>query len=144
MFYFVFVCFIDSSQNMYTHIHTQTNIHIKTYKQNSNKKQIQSKQKLKLPKINVTNQRMKKLIRMNNVTVVRVKKLRGTMPKLILPANDALDDDELQELRKPIQRRAPISLSPSPSPIPPDDIDPEIDPDNVVVRGTYTDDDDDD
>lgn len=79
-----------------------------------------------------------------NVTVVRIQKLRGTMPKLILPANDALDDDELQELRKPIQRRAPISLSPSPSPIPPDDIDPEIDPDNVVVRGTYTDDDDDD
>lgn len=77
-------------------------------------------------------------------TVMRVKKLRGTMPKLILPANDALDDDELQELRKPIERRAPISLSPSPSPIPPDDIDPEIDPDNVVVRGSYTDDDDDD
>lgn len=71
--------------------------------------------------------------------VVRVKKTRGTMPKIILPANEALDDDELDELRKRVQR-APISLSPSPSPIPPDDIDPEIDPDNLVIRGTYTDD----
>lgn len=65
------------------------------------------------------------------------------MPKLNLPANEALDDDELEELRKTV-RRAPISLSPSPSPIPPDDIDPEIDPDNKVIRGTYTDDEADD
>lgn len=77
------------------------------------------------------------------MTVVRVNKIRGTMPKLnVIPANDALDADELEELRKSIQR-APVSLSPSPSPIPPDDeIDPEIDPDNVVIRGAYTDDDD--
>lgn len=40
--------------------------------------------------------------------------------------------------------RPPMSLSPSPSPIPVDDIDPEIDPDNAVVRGSYTDNDDDD
>ncbi|XP_055325610.1 tropomodulin isoform X3 [Sitodiplosis mosellana] len=71
--------------------------------------------------------------------VVRVKKVRGTMPKLILPANDALDDDELEELRKSM-KRVPLSLSPSPSPIPPDDIETEIDPDNVVTRGAYTDD----
>lgn len=126
---------------MYTHIHKQ--IHIHTYKRIQIQKQFQSKQsKTEPPKKKPTKQNR---IQMNEyVTVVRVKKLRGTMPKLILPANDALDDDELQELRKPIERRAPISLSPSPSPIPPDDIDPEIDPDNVVVRGTYTDDDDDD
>lgn len=72
-------------------------------------------------------------------TVVRVNKLRETMPKLILPANDALDDDELEELRKSM-KRVPLSLSPSLSPIPPDDIETEIDPDNVVIRGSYTDD----
>lgn len=71
-------------------------------------------------------------------TVVRVNKVRETMPKLILPANDALDDDELEELRKSM-KRVP-SLSPSPSPVPPDDIETEIDPDNVVIRGSYTDD----
>lgn len=72
-------------------------------------------------------------------TVVRVNKVRETMPKLILPANDALDDDELEELRQSM-KRVPLSLSPSPSPIPPDDIETEIDPDNVVIRGSYTDD----
>lgn len=62
------------------------------------------------------------------------------MPKLnIIAANEALDANELEELRNNM-KRAPISLSPSPSPIPPDDIDPEIDPDNVVTRGAYTDD----
>lgn len=66
------------------------------------------------------------------------------MPKLnIIPANDALDDDEIMELAKAFHR-APISLSPSPSPIPNDPIDPEIDPDNIVVRGSYSDDDGDD
>lgn len=66
------------------------------------------------------------------------------MPKLnVIPANDALDSDELEEMRKQIQR-TPLSLSPSPSPIPPDEIDPEIDPDNVVTRGAYTDDEVDD
>lgn len=72
---------------------------------------------------------------------MRVKKIRETLPKLILPANDPLDDDELEELRKSMKRK-PMSISPSPSPIPPDDIDPEIDPDNVVTRGAYNDDDD--
>lgn len=66
------------------------------------------------------------------------------MPKLnIIPANDALDDDEIMEATRYIQRQ-PISLSPSPSPLPIDPIDPEIDPDNVVVRGSFTDDEDDD
>lgn len=72
---------------------------------------------------------------------MRVNKIRGTMPKLnVIPANDALDADELEDMRKSMQQR-PLSLSPSPSPIPPDEYDPEIDPDNVVTRGAYTDDD---
>lgn len=69
------------------------------------------------------------------------------MPKLnIIPANDALDDDFLEELKQSARyaAAAPQSLSPSPSPVPHDPIDPEIDPDNVVIRGSYTDDDDDD
>lgn len=60
------------------------------------------------------------------------------MPKLnIIAANDALDEDLLDA--RMIKRQIP-SLSPSPSPIPMDAIDPEIDPDNVVTRGSYTDD----
>lgn len=75
--------------------------------------------------------------------VVRVSKQKPNLPKLnIIAANDALDDDYMDE-RTNVLRPA-MSLSPSPSPIPFDDIDPEIDPDNVVVRGSYTDDDDDD
>lgn len=73
--------------------------------------------------------------------VVRVNKIRETMPKLnVIPANDALDADELEDMRKIVQQKQ-LYLSPSPSPIPPDDMtDPEIDPDNVVTRGAYTDD----
>lgn len=75
--------------------------------------------------------------------VVRVSKQKSNLPKLnIIAANDALDDDFMDEVRANASRPA-MSLSPSPSPIPLDDIDPEIDPDNVVVRGSYTDDDDD-
>lgn len=59
----------------------------------------------------------------------------------IIEANEPLDDDFMDERAN--APRPAMSLSPSPSPIPPlDDIDPEIDPDNVVVRGSYTDDDD--
>lgn len=66
------------------------------------------------------------------------------MPVLnVIPANDPLDEDE-DDAADGRRNRPPLySLSPSPSPVP-DDIDPEIDPDNVVVRGSYTDDDDDD
>lgn len=75
---------------------------------------------------------------------VRVSKIRSVMPKLnIIPANDALDDDEIMKATR-YNQRPPISLSPSPSPLPIDPIDPEIDPDNVVVRGSYTDDEGDD
>lgn len=88
-------------------------------------------------------QNQKKTQNQNEIAiVVRVNKIRETMPKLnVIPANDALDDDELEELRKRM-KRAPLYLSATPSPIPPDEIDPEIDPDNVVIRGAYTDDDD--
>lgn len=69
--------------------------------------------------------------------------MRSIMPKLfIIPANEAFDDDLLMENRQNLNRKA-LSLSPSPSPK--DLIDPEIDPDNVVIRGTYdTDEDSDD
>lgn len=79
----------------------------------------------------------------NRSIVVRVSKQKPNLPKLnIIAANDALDDDFMDERTNVV--RPAMSLSPSPSPIPMDDIDPEIDPDNVVVRGSYTDDDDDD
>lgn len=68
------------------------------------------------------------------------------MPKLnIIPANDALDEEFLEELRRSAKHTgASLLLSPSPSPVPNDPIDPEFDPDNVVIRGSYTDDEDDD
>lgn len=70
---------------------------------------------------------------------MQVDKIRNTMPKLtILPANDAYDVDILAAMRQ----RVPMSLSPSPSPIPRDPIEPEIDPDNMVVPGSYDTDDD--
>lgn len=66
------------------------------------------------------------------------------MPILnVIPANDPLDEDEDDDDDRRLNRPPLYSLSPSPSPVP-EDIDPEIDPDNIVVRGSYTDDDDDD
>lgn len=72
--------------------------------------------------------------------VVRVTKDKANLPKLqIIPANE-----ELNEIESRMINRSYLSPSPSPSPQPMDDFDPEIDPDNVVIRGSVTDDDDDD
>lgn len=64
------------------------------------------------------------------------------MPKLnIIAANE-----EITEITEQMNRSALhyLTPSPSPSPQPMDDIDPEFDPDNVVIRGSVTDDDDND
>lgn len=86
--------------------------------------------------------------------VVRVTKSKPNLPKLnIIPANDGIDanminnddDDELENNDNKRMLRPSPSLSPSPSPTPMDDIDPEFDPDNVVIPGgSVTDNDDDD
>lgn len=75
--------------------------------------------------------------------VVRLEKLKPKLPKLnIIPANDA-QDESYQRTTRPISSPTPTP-SPSPSPQPPEYLDPEFDPDNVVIRGSVTDDDDDD
>lgn len=71
--------------------------------------------------------------------VVRVNKLKPNLPKLqIIAANEEITDVERNMDRSPYP-----SPSPSPSPLPMDYLDPEIDPDNMVIRGSVTDDDDD-
>lgn len=68
------------------------------------------------------------------------------MPILnVIPANEPLDENDLddEDVAGRTNRLQAYSLSPSPSPVPADEIDPEFDPDNVVIRGSYTDDDDD-
>lgn len=65
---------------------------------------------------------------------------KANLPKLqIIPAND-----ELAVIESRVINRLCLTPSPSPSPQPMDDFDPEFDPDNVVIRGSVTDDDDDD
>lgn len=71
--------------------------------------------------------------------VVRIEKIKPILPKLnIIAANEEITD---------IMDRSAmhyLTPSPSPSPQPMDYIDPEIDPDNVVIRGSITDDEDND
>lgn len=78
---------------------------------------------------------------LSECSVVRVTKDKAKLPKLqIIPANEVLDEIET---RKTVNRTY-LTPSPSPSPQPMDDFDPEVDPDNVVIRGSYTDDENDD
>lgn len=75
--------------------------------------------------------------------VVRIDKLKPNLPKLLMLAgNKELPEFDIELLRQ--QNKEKIAqlisnskqfLSPSPSPVPPDDFDVEIDPDNMVVSG---------
>lgn len=58
---------------------------------------------------------------------MRVQKLKPNLPKLILPpANQGME----------YMAPPTVELSPSPSPIPRVDYDVEVDPDNMVIRGS--------
>lgn len=59
----------------------------------------------------------------------------------MIAANEPLDEYELEDLRRAAMPKM-LSPSPSPSPIPGDYIDPDFDPDNVVIRGAVSDDED--
>lgn len=77
-----------------------------------------------------------------NYIVFRLEKLKPKLPKLnIVPANEAIDPSCI--VRRPIMAASPTP-SPSPSPVPQEYIDPDFDPDNVVIRGAPTDDEEDD
>lgn len=70
--------------------------------------------------------------------VVRIEKIKPILPKLnIIAANEEITDVMNESAMHY------LTPSPSPSPQPMDDIDPEIDPDNIVIRGSITDDDSD-
>lgn len=67
------------------------------------------------------------------------------MTKLNVPVNQALDMYELEELRlASMPKQAPQRIERSPSPQPGDVnyVDPDFDPDNVVIRGPASDDED--
>lgn len=79
--------------------------------------------------------------------VVRLEKLKPKLPKLnIIPANEAYDDDYVRLMRSNQPTPTPsLTPSPSPSPQPVEYIDPDFDPDNMVIRGApITDDEDND
>lgn len=79
----------------------------------------------------------------NYIIVFRLEKLKPKLPKLnIVPANEAIDPSCI--VRRPMMAAASPTPSPSPSPVPQEYIDPDFDPDNVVIRGAPTDDEDDD
>lgn len=73
--------------------------------------------------------------------VVRREKLKPNLPKLVVPSNEPLDEYELEDLRRAARPKM-ISPSPTPSPIPGEYLDPDFDPDNVVIRGAVSDDED--
>lgn len=74
--------------------------------------------------------------------VFRRDKLKPNLPKLIIvPANEPLDEYELEDLRRAAMPKM-VSPSPTPSPIPGEYLDPDFDPDNVVIRGAVSDDED--
>lgn len=78
----------------------------------------------------------------NYKLVFRLEKLKPKLPKLnIVPANEAIDPSCI--VRRP-KLAASATPSPSPSPVPQEYIDPDFDPDNMVIRGAPTDDEDDD
>lgn len=81
---------------------------------------------------------------MSICVVVRLEKLKPKLPKLnIIPANDAYDDDYIRLMRAN-QPTPSLTPSPSPSPQPAEYIDPDFDPDNMVIRGAPISDDEDD
>ncbi len=72
---------------------------------------------------------------MSICVVVRLEKLKPKLPKLnIIPANEAYDEDYIREMRAN-QPTPSLTPSPSPSPQPVEYIDPDFDPDNMVIRG---------
>lgn len=82
--------------------------------------------------------------RVSICVVVRLEKLKPKLPKLnIIPANDAYDDDYIRSMRAN-QPTPSLTPSPSPSPQPVEYIDPDFDPDNMVIRGAPISDDEDD
>lgn len=82
---------------------------------------------------------------MSICVVVRLEKLKPKLPKLnIIPANDAYDEDYIRLMRANLPTPS-LTPSPSPSPQPAEYIDPDFDPDNMVIRGApITDDEDND
>lgn len=81
---------------------------------------------------------------MSICVVVRLEKLKPKLPKLnIIPANEAYDEDYIRLMRAN-QPTPSLTPSPSPSPQPVEYIDPDFDPDNMVIRGAPVTDDDED
>lgn len=75
--------------------------------------------------------------------VVRLEKLKPKLPKLnIIPANEAYDEDYIRLMRANQPSPSP-SPTPSPSPQPVEYIDPDFDPDNMVIHGAPITDDED-